>query len=114
MSEPNWRQFAAIEFDWKIAAVIKALDLQVPAEGRPRTFRGPRGHAGAFLASVTTAGGWVVSRDGHTMFVNGPDAVLRAAKLPVGTPSGDALRQWLGWWGWTPKSGISPIQPLKP
>lgn len=102
--DPNWRQFAAIHFDSKIADVIKALGLQVPEQGRPRTFRGP---GGRFLASVTSAGDWLVSQDGHTMFVDGPDAVRRAAKLPIGTPSGDALRQWLRWHGWAPKSESS-------
>lgn len=101
MSNPSWRQFAAIPFDCTVAAVVKALDLEIPEEGRPRSFRGP---GGQFLASTTQAGDWVICHGGQSMFVDGPDAVRRAAKMPAGTPSGDALRQWLRWWGWVPRS----------
>lgn len=108
MSSPSWRQFAAIPFDTTVAAVVKALDLQVPEEGRPRSFRGP---GGQFLAAVTQAGDWVVCQAGTSMFVAGPGAVLKAARLPVGTPSGDALRQWLRWWGWVPRSEQQQAEP---
>jgi len=73
---PNWRQFAAIAFNPTVAAVIKALALEVPPEGRPVAFAG----ADAFMA----------------------------AKLAAGTPHGDALRQWLGWWGWVPAAKAKP------
>lgn len=100
----SWRQFAAIQFDATVAAVIRALEVEVPPEGRPRSFQGP----GGFLAAVTLDGAWIVCEAGHAQPVDGPGAVLRAAKLTAGTPSGDALRLWLRWWGWVPKAERAP------
>ena len=108
MSSPSWRQFAAIPFDCTVAAVVKALDLEIPEEGRPRSFRGP---GGQFLAATTQAGDWVVCHCGASRFVDGPGAVLKAARMPAGTPSGDALRQWLRWHGWVPRSEQRQAEP---
>lgn len=107
MSTPSWRQFAAIQFDATVAQTIKALGVEVPREGRPRTFAGPAG----FLASATDAGDWVVCEGGAARFVDSAAEVLRAAKLPQGTPSGEALRVWLRWWGWVPKSEQRQAEP---
>ena len=104
MNNPNWRQFRAIPYGPTVAAVLKALDIELPEEGRPTSFQ-----AEGFLAAVTTAGDWVVLVDrGLAQFVDAPGDVLKAAKLTQGTPSGDALRQWLRWWGWVPKSEQAP------
>jgi len=101
MSAPSWKQFSAIPFDATVAAVVTALDITPPEEGRPRSFQGP----GRFRAAITPAGQWLIYKDGGSRYVEGPDEVRQVAKLPAGTPSGDALRQWLGWWGW--------VRPLK-
>lgn len=98
MSNPSWKQFSAIPFDATVASVINALAIVPEGDGRPRSFVGP----GKFRAAVTPAGLWLIYRDGCSHYVEGPDAVRQAAKLPAGTPSGDALRQWLRMWGWTP------------
>jgi hypothetical protein len=50
----------------------------------------------------------VVLDHGGSRFVDGPAEVLKAAKLAAGTPHGDALRQWLGWWGWVPAAKAKP------
>jgi hypothetical protein len=107
MSSPSWRQFAAIPFDATVASVVRALGVEVPPEGRPRTFSGP----GGFLAAVTSDGDWVVCEGGAARFAGSAAEVLRAAKLTAGTPSGDALRQWLRWWGWVPKSEQRQAEP---
>jgi hypothetical protein len=107
MSAPSWKQFAAIPFDATVAAVVSALDITPPDEGRPRSFQGP----GKFLAAITPAGLWLVYEAGSSRYVDGPDDVRAAAKLPAGTPSGDALRQWLSWWGWVPPSKRSAPEP---
>lgn len=99
----SWRQFAAIPFDVSVAAAIRALAVEVPPEGRPRSFR-----AEGFLAAITADGCWIVHQAGLAQPVDGPREVLRAAQLPAGTPSGDALRLWLGWWGWVPKGKAAP------
>lgn len=107
MSTPSWRQFRAIPFDATVAAVIKALDIEVPKEGRPTGFRAEK-----FLTSVTDAGDWVVLCEGEmARFVDSPEEVRKAARLPAGTPSGDALRMWLRWWGWVPKSEQRQAEP---
>ena len=101
---PNWRQFAAIAFNPTVAAVIKALAIEVPPEGRPTSFACHDG----FMAARTTEGKWVVHDRGGSRFVESPQDVLRTAKLPAGTLHGDALRQWLGWWEWQPSAKPSP------
>lgn len=98
MTNPSWKQFAAIPYDETVAQVIKALDITPPDEGRPRSFFGP----GNFMAAITSAGSWLVFKDGASHYIDGPQDIIRIAKLPPGTPSGDALRQWLSWWGWVP------------
>lgn len=106
MGRPSWKQFAAIPFDATVAAVIRALAVEVPPEGRPKHF-----HAHGWHATRTPDGNWSIC-DGQTArFVAGPAEVLREMKLPQGTPSGDALRQWLRWWGWVPKSEQSAAEP---
>lgn len=92
---PNWRQFSRIPWDSTVADVVRVLGVEVPPEGRPVSFI-----CGGFIAAHTSAGLWVVmSREGGSRYVDGPREVLKAAKLAKGTPSGDALRQWLEMWG---------------
>ena len=99
MSDPSWRQFSQIPFDATVARVIRALNVEVPPEGRPVSFQGPA----RLWAARTADGAWIVRDGAKAHSVEGPGAVLRAARLPAGTPSGDALRTWLAWWGWVPR-----------
>lgn len=105
----SWRQFRIIPYDATVARVVGALAVEIPDEGRPLSFA-----AEGFQAARTSAGDWVVLVAGSARPVNGPREVLRAAKLPAGTPSGDALRQWLKWWGWVPKSEQTPAEARQP
>ena len=68
---PNWRQFAAIAFNPTVAAVIKALAIEVPPEGRPTSFACHDG----FMAARTTEGKWVVHDRGGSRFVESPQDV---------------------------------------
>jgi hypothetical protein len=91
---PNWRQFSKIPWDETVADVVRALAVELPPEGRPVSFS-----CGGFIAAHTSAGQWVVmGPKGGSKFVEGPADVRAAAKLAKGTPSGDALRQWLEMW----------------
>lgn len=110
MSQPNWRRFAQLQFTAEIAAVLKALDIEVPPEGRPVSFAGPDGFMAA-RQEGPAGDQWLVWDAGHTRFTDNSDDVRSAARLPAGTPSGDALRQWLAWWGWQPPSKRSPAEP---
>lgn len=100
MSDPSWRQFSQIPFDATVARVIRTLSVEVPPEGRPTSFQGPARFS-AFRSPLD--GAWIVRNGTKSYPVDGPDAVRRAARLPAGTPSGDALRTWLAWWGWAPR-----------
>ena len=97
---PNWRQFSRLEWNATVAEVVRVLGVEIPPEGRPVSFR-----CGGFIAAHTSAGLWVVmGPQGGSRYVDGPRDVLRAAKLAKGTPSGDALRQWVEMWTITPAS----------
>lgn len=105
-SAPNWKRFAALTYNAEVAAVLKALcDCDPPSHGRPRSFRAFDGDA--VWAGVSVDGGFVVYRGGSSQAVNHGSEVLRVLQLPAGTPSGEALRQWLRWWGWTPRNAAS-------
>ena len=110
MSNPSWRQFAAIPFDATVARVVRALAVEVPPEGRPASFAGPAG----FLAARTPDGAWIVHQGSISRPVDGPRGVIKAAKLPAGTASGDALRLWLSWWGWTPGGKLRAAEAPEP
>ena len=91
---PNWRQFSKIPWDSTVAEVVRVLGVEIPPEGRPVAFA-----SGGFFAAHTSAGLWVVmGPQGGSRYVEGPREVRAAAKLAKGTPSGDALRQWLEMW----------------
>lgn len=99
-ANPSWRQFREIPYDATVARVIRALAVEVPPDGRPTSFHGPA----RFAAWRTTDGAWVVREGSVSRPVAAPSDVIKAARLPASTPSGDALRQWLAWWGWVPKT----------
>lgn len=102
---PSWRQFSRLAFTPEIAAALKALDLEVPEEGRPSTFC-----SGSLLINRLPSGDWVVFRGTWARPATSGREVLRMAQASAGTPTGDALRQWLRWWGWVP-AGPAPAEP---
>lgn len=103
---PSWKQFSRLAFTPEVAAVLKALDLEVPAEGRPSTFR-----SRSLIINRLPNGQWVVCRGMRAQPALSGREVLRLAQLSAGTSTGDALRQWLRWWGWMPKSEQAPAEP---
>lgn len=107
MANVSWRQFAAIPYNSTVSQVVRALAVEIPPEGRPRTFHGTEG----FIAQRTADEAWVVLTGANSLPVDGPGAVIKAARLPAGTPSGDALREWLRLWGWVPKSEQKQQEP---
>jgi hypothetical protein len=100
---PSWKQFSQITFDDTVFAAIKALGVEIPPEGRPRTFM-----VGELMAHHTHDERWLVKDKREARYVDGPQTVLKIAQFSAGTPSGDALQQWLLWWGWVPKSQQQP------
>lgn len=99
---PNWRRFAARPWTVEHAKTVNALGLQIPPEGRTYYFV-----AGYCRATRYHEQKWQVSNGVISKYLIDPDSVLRQLTswgLSTGTPSGDALRQWLRMWGWLPVS----------
>lgn len=97
---PNWHRFAAIPWSPEQAAVVAALGLEIPPEGRTPYFR-----AGYWKVTRYYANRWLVSSWSTSQYVLSPDEALswltrRGCCRP--TPTGNALRQWLRMWGWVP------------
>lgn len=103
---PSWRQLSEIQFCPVVHRTLRALGIEPPAAGLTPTFN----HLGVIVTRHQFAGGvaWAVYRDGGSRMVDSPQEVLQHAQMPPGTTSGDALRQWLRWWGWEPPSKPPP------
>lgn len=97
---PNWPRFAAIPWSPEQAAVVAALGLEIPPEGRTPYFR-----SGYWSSTRYGANRWIVSNGIMPHYVATPDEVLsRLSRWGCcrPTPSGNALHQWLRMWGWVP------------
>jgi hypothetical protein len=105
---PSWKQLAEIPESLTRARVIRALGVEVPPEGRARSFQD-----GGVIVAVAPESGFYVAIDGGARWMDGGSAVLKAVQWPVGTPTGDALRAWLRNWGWVPKGAAAP-EPAPP
>jgi len=134
---PDWKSFAQFSWNSESAALLRALGFQlesIPAEGRPRTFRGPgcwaTRHPGGTVtiwrqprlcedntydpllhSRSQTVGPSLRELENGTADQVVGDLLLKLFHLPDGTPSGLALRQWLRLWGWIPpakKASQSP------
>lgn len=111
----NWKRFSQLQYDVTVDAVVVALGLEVPPEGRPHSFVSgfPLGHPpidSLIVKSTDTAGLFVVFHQGASsmMETDGLLATARKAKITKGTATGDALRRWIQMWSPTPTSNVSP------
>ena len=109
---PNWRQVAALPDSVSKQAILRALDIELPPEGISRSFR----DGGLFITRI---------ENGFTfMDVNHPDPahpssrlldtpldVARQSRWPVGTPVGEALRNWLAQHGLQRPGKAKPAVP---
>jgi len=105
---PSWKQLALIPESTTKAAILKALDVQPPPEGISDTFR-DQGLYVLYSPPRDSFAYWVVSRAGDDgvmlssmCHADGSEA-LRACHTVPGTPTGDALRQWMRAKGWRPQ-----------
>lgn len=98
---PNWHSFAAIAWSPEQAAVVEALGLEIPPEGRSPYFR-----AGYWSVTRYGAYRWMVSNGITPHYVATLDEVLSRLSgwgcCPP-KPAGNALRQWLRMWEWVPE-----------
>ena len=111
---PSWRQLAEIPEGLTRARVVRALGVEVPPEGRARSFS-----EGGVLVAPAPEGGFYVAIEGAARWVEDGSAVIAALKaaprwwMPAGTPRGDCLRAWLRSWGWVPR-GAAPVADTPP
>jgi hypothetical protein len=104
---PSWRQLAAIPESTTKSAILRALAIQPPPEGVSDTFDS----GGTYAQRVES--GFVLHlrpprRRSAAIGFQTAGELLRAAKVPAGTPTGDAFRAWLRRWGWVPKGEQAP------
>lgn len=103
----SWRQLAEIPESLTRSRILRALDVEVPSEGRSQTFD-DRG----IWVQVGPEGGFYVRPDGEgPRWVADGSAVLKVVRWPHGTPTGDCLRAWLRSWGWVPRSAAPEAPP---
>lgn len=117
---PSWKQLAAIPDSVVKQSVLRALDVTVPRAGISNRFQ----DKGLYL-EASPGGGFVLMdaglpseeaveapvRPNSAAWYESGSAVLKACRWPVGTPTGDAIRNWLRQHGWVPKSEQKVAEP---
>ena len=124
MTNPNWSKFAQLTATPELFAIIDALGVEVPPEGRPRKFQGYRREwingflmPGAIVRvnvehyKDTGAHGFVVCADGSSRYLSSARDIRRALRIPVGSPTDKALLRFLAWWGLEPPDKARPVEP---
>ena len=116
MTNPNWSQFAQLTATPEMFAILGALGVEVPPEGRPRKFQGYREDAASVRVNVehykdTGAYGFVVCADGSSRYLSSARDIRRALRIPVGSPTDKALLRFLAWWGLEPPDKARPVEP---
>jgi hypothetical protein len=99
----SWKQLAAIPDSTMKQRIIKALDVEVPPEGIAKDFR-----ENGLLISVVEGGFTLLDIKHHdpvlartcTPYATAREVVI-ACRWPDGTPTGNAIREWLGHYGYT-------------
>ena len=93
---PNWRQLAALPDCVLKQAILRALDIELPPQGISRSFR----DGGLFITRIENGFSFMdalhpdILQRGSRL-LNTPLDVARQSRWPVGTPVGEALRNWL-------------------
>lgn len=116
MSNPNWPKLAQLTATPELFAILDALGVEVPPEGRPRRFQGYRDDASTVSVNVehykdTGAFGFVVCADGSSRYLSSVRDIRRALRIPVGSPTDKALLRFLAWWGLEPPDKARPVEP---
>ena len=93
----SWKQLAAIPDSAVKQRILKALDITPPPEGIAGSFQ----DAGLIITKVED--GWSfmdanhpeTGERNHSYLLATPRDVIKACRWPVGTPTGEAIRNWL-------------------
>ena len=113
---PNWPQFANLTATPELFALIDALGVEVPPEGRPRRFQAYRDDR---MVSVNVERHkdsgrteFVVYDGQSSRYLSTAKDIRQALKIPYDTPTAKALVRWLAWWGLEPPAkGTAPLAP---
>jgi hypothetical protein len=120
MTNPSWKQLAAIPESLLKTQILGACGIEPPPEGISNTWRDDRLYM-LHCPAKDTGAYWVVSTpdvDGvaySCLRYQDASAALAATGTKPGTPTGDALRQWMRSKGWIPRgrAAISPTANTK-
>jgi hypothetical protein len=110
---PNWRQLAALPDSVLKQAILRALDIDLPPQGISRSFR----DGGLYITAIE--GGFTFMDSRHpdpvqrsSRLLDTPLEVARQSRWPVGTPTGEALRNWLAQHGLERPGKARPAVPV--
>lgn len=104
---PDWRKLAAIPWSAQVAQVCAALGhTEIPPEGRSMVFQSDLRD---MCAWAWQGGGFSVRTGYSTRFYFSAAAVAETTRCRGSGPTNDALRTWLGWWGWEPPAKTQPV-----
>lgn len=104
MTTPSWPQFSRLTATPELFDAIDALGVEVPPEGRPRSFAAYRNDGATLRVNVEHykdlgAYGFVVCADGSSRYLSSAKAIRQALRVPYGSPTAKALTRFLAWWG---------------
>lgn len=101
---PSWPKFSRLTATPELFDAIDALGVEVPPEGRPRSFVAYRDDDATLRVNFEHykdlgAHGFVVYADGSSRYLSSAKAIRQALKIPYGSPTAKALTRFLAWWG---------------
>ena len=110
----SWRQLAAVPDCSMKQRILKALDMVTPPEGIADSFR----ENGLYITKVE--GGYSLLDCRHpdpaqrncSQLLVTPQEVIKACRWPTGTPTDEALRDWLVQHGYV-RPGKAATDPTK-
>jgi hypothetical protein len=108
----SWKQLAAIPDSAMKQRILKALDITPPPEGIAGSFQ----DAGLFITKVEDGFSFMdanhpeTGERNHSYLLATPRDVIKACRWPVGTPTGEAIRNWLVGHGYV-RPGQRPAEP---
>jgi hypothetical protein len=116
VTQPSWRQLAAIPESSLKAQILNACGIEPPPDGTSNVFM-DRGLYVRFSPAQDSLSYWIVFHSGDDgvalasrIYADGSDA-LKAAGTAPGTPMGIALRQWMRAKGWVPRNERPQVDP---
>ena len=110
----SWKQLAALPDSVMKQSILKALDITPPLEGIAGSFQ----DAGLYITAVEGGFSFMDARHPNRSKRNSsqllatPIEVVRACRWPVGTPTGEAIRNWLVGHGYV-RPGKTAADPTK-